>query len=63
MAQEIEEVDVVVGGHSHSFLFTGDDLPSIEKPEGPYPTYIKQPSGEFHNQFQGGGGGAAAEWS
>ena len=48
MAHEIEEVDVVVGGHSHSFLFTGNDLPSIEKPEGPYPTYIKQASGDAY---------------
>ena len=29
MAEEIEELDLVVGGHSHTFLFTGD-----EKPEG-----------------------------
>ena len=24
MAAEIEEIDVVVGGHSHTFLWTGD---------------------------------------
>jgi 2',3'-cyclic-nucleotide 2'-phosphodiesterase (5'-nucleotidase family) len=30
-------------GHSHSFLYTGNDLPSIEEPEGPYPTLITQP--------------------
>ncbi len=28
IAMEVEDVDVVVGGHSHSFLFTGlDNIP------------------------------------
>lgn len=43
MARSIPEIDVVVGGHSHTFLYTGDDLPSIETPAGPFPTYIEQP--------------------
>jgi hypothetical protein len=34
MAAEVAELDLIVGGHSHSFLFTGETLPSIEKPEG-----------------------------
>ena len=34
MATEIAELDLIVGGHSHSFLFTGETLPSVEKPEG-----------------------------
>ncbi len=33
---------MVVGGHSHSFLYTGQELPSVETPEGPYPTYVHQ---------------------
>ena len=45
MAEKIEELDLVVGGHSHTFLFTKENnnkLPSIEVPEGDYPTYIYQ---------------------
>lgn len=46
MAEQIPELDLVVGGHSHTFLFTGEDLPSIDEPKGDYPTYITQPSGK-----------------
>jgi len=46
IARMVPEVDVVVGGHSHTFLWTGDNPPSHEKPRGPYPTYIKQDSGK-----------------
>lgn len=45
MAEQVPDVDIVVGGHSHTFLYTGTP-PSIEKPEGPYPTYITQASGK-----------------
>merc|ERR1712215_610109 len=41
-----KDLDIVVGGHSHSFLYTG--TPSkymIENVEGEFPTYIKQASG------------------
>lgn len=41
MASEIPELDLVVGGHSHTFLWTGDDFPSIERPSGDYPTYVQ----------------------
>ncbi len=34
MAEQIPELDLVVGGHSHTFLFTGKNPPSIEVPEG-----------------------------
>jgi len=40
MAAEVTELDLIVGGHSHSFLFTGEKLPSIEKPEGIYQMQI-----------------------
>merc|ERR1711971_1319773 len=40
MAAEVEDVDLIVGGHSHTFLFSGEQAPSIEVPEGPYPTYV-----------------------
>ena len=31
-------MDVIVGGHSHTYLYSGKKPPSIEKPNGPYPT-------------------------
>ena len=46
IAKEVEEVDLVVGGHSHSFLFTGQP-PSKEKPKGDYPTLVEQSSGKI----------------
>ncbi len=45
IAAEVEGLDLVVGGHSHTFLFTnkkGHSLPDIDEPQGDYPTYIKQ---------------------
>jgi 2',3'-cyclic-nucleotide 2'-phosphodiesterase (5'-nucleotidase family) len=42
IAAEVPEVDVVVGGHSHTFLWTGPNPPSIEHISGEYPTYITQ---------------------
>ena len=45
LAAEVEELDFVVGGHSHSFLFTGNPTPEmVEDVEGDYPTYVTQPS-------------------
>lgn len=37
---KIPGVDVVVGGHSHTYLANGDD-----KAEGPYPTWVDNPGG------------------
>jgi len=37
IAAKIPDLDVVVGGHSNTFLFTGQNPPSIEQPEGEYP--------------------------
>ena len=42
MALQVEDVDIIVGGHSHTFLFTGDNPPSVETPKGEYPTYVNQ---------------------
>ena len=45
MAEQVEDLDLVVGGHSHTYLFTeenGNVPPSIERPRGDYPTYVKQ---------------------
>ena len=41
IAEKIPELDVVVGGHTNTFLYTGTPLPSIEKPEGDYPVVYK----------------------
>ncbi|XP_014681751.1 PREDICTED: 5'-nucleotidase-like [Priapulus caudatus] len=40
MAEKVEEIDVIVGGHTHTFLWTGTP-PSVEIPAGPYPTIVK----------------------
>ena len=36
LAENIPELDLVVGGHSHTFLYTdkGDGLPSNDQPRG-----------------------------
>jgi len=40
-------VDIVVGAHSHTFLYPpSEDPPSVETPAGNYPTYIEQDSGK-----------------
>ena len=43
LAENIPELDLVVGGHSHTFLYTdhGEGLPSNDQPRGDYPTYVK----------------------
>lgn len=45
IAEKVAEIDVVVGGHSHSFLYSGEPLPSNDKPEGPYPTMVQRQDG------------------
>lgn len=48
IAENCPLIDVVVGAHSHSFLYSGRDY--IEAPTepivGPYPTVITQDSGK-----------------
>ena len=44
VAASVPHLDVVVGAHSHSFLFSSDN-PSVEKIRGPYPTIIENPAG------------------
>jgi len=44
LAESIPELDLVVGGHSHTFLYTdreGRGMPSNDKPQGDYPTYVQ----------------------
>lgn len=39
------DIDIIVGGHSHSFLFSGDNLPSIDNPADVYPVVETQAGG------------------
>ena len=45
IAKEVPEIDLVVGGHSHSFLYTGNP-PSNDPVTGEYPTLITQDGGK-----------------
>ncbi|XP_067627166.1 protein 5NUC-like [Eurosta solidaginis] len=45
IAAKCPEVDVVIGGHSHTFLYSGA-VPNAERSEGPYPTVVKQTGGK-----------------
>ena len=44
LARRVGELDLVVGGHSHTFLYSGPP-PSVERSQGEYPTYVVQDSG------------------
>lgn len=44
LAQEVNEVDIVVGGHSNTFLYNGPK-PSNDKVEGPYPLSFTRADG------------------
>ncbi|XP_030029332.2 uncharacterized protein LOC115446696 [Manduca sexta] len=44
IAKEVEDIDLVIGGHTNTFLWNGQ-VPDIEEPQGPYPTLVKQASG------------------
>ncbi|CAB3253194.1 unnamed protein product [Arctia plantaginis] len=46
IAKEVEDIDLVIGGHTNTFLWNGTS-PDVEKPEGPYPTLVKQKSGRL----------------
>ncbi|CAH1168273.1 unnamed protein product [Phyllotreta striolata] len=46
IAKKVPLVDVVVGGHTHTFLWSGGKQPDIDEAKGPYPTMIKQNSGK-----------------
>ncbi|KAK9883087.1 hypothetical protein WA026_001289 [Henosepilachna vigintioctopunctata] len=45
LAEEVPLLDVVIGGHSNTFLWNGPK-PHKEEVEGPYPTVITQKSGK-----------------
>lgn len=45
LARKVPLVDLVIGGHTNTFLWNGD-APSTEVPEGPYPYVVTQTSGK-----------------
>lgn len=45
LAAGCPDIDLVIGGHSHTFLFSGEQ-PNIEKPEDKYPVMVTQTSGK-----------------
>ncbi|KAK5641697.1 hypothetical protein RI129_010244 [Pyrocoelia pectoralis] len=45
LAREVPLVDVVVGGHSNTFLWNGPK-PDLEEVSGPYPTIVLQDNGK-----------------
>ena len=45
IAENCPDIDVVVGGHSNTFLYNGKQ-PDAEPIEGPYPTIVTQKSGK-----------------
>ena len=45
LAKVVPDLDLVIGGHSHSFLYSGENPP--DKPEGNYPTYIHSENGKI----------------
>ncbi|KFP77905.1 5'-nucleotidase, partial [Acanthisitta chloris] len=44
IAQKVKGVDVVIGGHTNTFLYTGTP-PSTEQPAGPYPFLVDSEDG------------------
>lgn len=44
IAREVEDIDLVIGGHTNTFLY-GGAAPDVEVPEGFYPTEVQQASG------------------
>ncbi|MCD4653123.1 5'-nucleotidase C-terminal domain-containing protein, partial [bacterium] len=44
LAQSVDNIDIIVGGHTHTFLGTPDSF--IRHVDGPYPTIVTSPSGE-----------------
>ncbi|CAK1586814.1 unnamed protein product [Parnassius mnemosyne] len=48
IAKEVDGIDLVIGGHSNTFLWNGKSFTeSPEHPQGLYPTMVKQSSGRM----------------
>lgn len=46
IAQHAGPVDIIVGGHSHTFLFSGENPPGPDRPQDTYPTVEKNEEGQ-----------------
>lgn len=46
IARDVEDIDLVIGGHTNTFLWNGTS-PDTEKPTGPYPRIVNQTSGRL----------------
>ncbi|CAN7945811.1 unnamed protein product, partial [Ixodes hexagonus] len=42
---KVPELDVIVGGHTNTFLYHGNGHPKENKPEGDYPTVVNRSDG------------------
>ena len=47
IAEKVDDIDLVIGGHTNTFLWNGT-APDAETVQGPYPTLVKQPSSGRH---------------
>ncbi|KAH7963189.1 hypothetical protein HPB52_019941 [Rhipicephalus sanguineus] len=45
LMRSITDVDLVIGGHTNTFLYNGTDHPPENVPAGPYPTTVKMRDG------------------
>lgn len=45
IAKKVKGIDIVVGGHTNTFLYTGEP-PSVEKPAGEYPIVVDNEGGD-----------------
>lgn len=45
IAAECPDLDLVIGGHSHTFLYSGP-APDVDTPAGPYPVMVKNGAGK-----------------
>uniref|UniRef100_A0A023FKJ3 Putative 5' nucleotidase n=1 Tax=Amblyomma cajennense TaxID=34607 RepID=A0A023FKJ3_AMBCJ len=45
IVEEVPEIDILVGGHTNTFLYTGKDHPKENKPEGLYPYVVNRTDG------------------
>ncbi|KAK8762183.1 hypothetical protein V5799_026548 [Amblyomma americanum] len=46
IVEKVPQIDVLVGGHTNTFLYTGTDYPKENKPEGPYPYVVNRTDGK-----------------
>ncbi|XP_057322610.1 5'-nucleotidase-like [Microplitis mediator] len=54
IARAVEDLDLIIGGHTNTFLYNGPQ-PDLEAIEGPYPTVVTQRNGRKVYVVQAGG--------